>query len=404
MHLLIIGGGAAGLCAAITAKRRQPQLRVTVLEANDRVGKKLIVTGNGRCNITNQNLDISRYHGGAELCAVLDNGRITEFFASIGIEIVFEADGRAFPASYQALSVVDNLRFACAELDVDIRTGQNVTDISPSGDGFAVRAADAFAADAVLLCCGSPAGGKIASDSGYALLKRLGHRVIPVTPAIVPIKTDTEITRQLKGIKINAAATLYAGGKPLRSEYGEVLFCDYGLSGPPVLQLGRLAAQPGRAMHIALDLAQELSLPEWEAKLAARARLLHSRTAGEFFTGLLNKRVGQVLCKLCGCGPNTPVPQLPIAALAAQSKALRFPVTGVLPMAQAQVAAGGADTEEFGSDFMSKIRPGLFCAGELLNVDGDCGGFNLAFAWCSGAAAATAAVRWLEGKNHAACQ
>lgn len=404
MHLLIVGGGAAGLSAAITAKRRQPRLNVTVLEANDRVGKKLITTGNGRCNITNKNLQTSRYHGGTELCGVLDNALITEFFASLGTEIVFEEDGRAFPASYQALSVVDNLRFACEQLSVDIHTGQRVSDILTSGKKFTVRAADTFTADAVILCCGSPAGGKIASDSGYTLLKRLGHHVTPITPAVVPIKTDTEITRQLKGIKINATATLYDGERALRSEYGEVLFCDYGLSGPPILQLGRLAATATKSMHIALDLAPEYTLSDWEAKLAARAKLLHDRTAGEFFTGLRNKRVGQVLCKLCGCGQNTPVPQLPIAELARISKALRFSVTGVLPMAQAQVAAGGADTKEFGSDFMSKLRPGLFSAGELLNVDGDCGGFNLAFAWCSGIAAANAAVRFLEGENHAACQ
>lgn len=399
MHLLIIGGGAAGLCAAITAKRQQPALRVTVLEANDRAAKKLITTGNGRCNITNKHLHVSRYHGGTELCAVLNNTFITDFFTSIGTEIVFEENGKAYPASYQALSVVDNLRFACAELGINILTGQKVISISIRKGRFIVRAAETFSSEAVLLCCGSPAGGKIASDSGYTLLKQLGHRVTPITPAIVPIKTETEITRQLKGVKINAAATLYSGKTALRREYGEILFCDYGLSGPPVLQLARQAALAGGAC-ITLDLMPTLSLPEIRHKLTVRAQQLHARTAADFFTGLLNKRVGQVLCRLCDCSLQTPVPQLPTEALAAKCKALCFPVTGVLPMAQAQVAAGGADTREFDLNFMSKKIPGLFCAGEVLNVDGDCGGFNLAFAWCSGAAAAKAAVHWLE-EHHA---
>ena len=204
MHFIIIGGGAAGLCAAITAKRRQPQLKVTVLEANDRVAKKLITTGNGRCNITNRDLSPLHFRGGTELCSVLDNSFISDFFASVGTDIVFEESGKAYPASYQALSVVDNLRFACEELGVAVLTGQSVTALSATAQGFIVEAVEAFSADAVLLCCGSPAGGKIASDSGYALLKKLGHTVLPITPAIVPIQTDATLPKQLKGIKVNA--------------------------------------------------------------------------------------------------------------------------------------------------------------------------------------------------------
>ncbi|MBQ7288583.1 MAG: aminoacetone oxidase family FAD-binding enzyme [Clostridia bacterium] len=396
MHLIIIGGGAAGLCAAITAKRQNPKLNLTVLESNDRVCKKLITTGNGRCNITNKDLHILHYHGGTELCSVLDNDFIIQFFDSIGTEIVFEESGRGYPASYQALSVVDNLRFACEKLGIEICTGQRVTDISANKGCFTVTAAQTFSADAVLLACGSPAGGKIASDSGYALLKRFGHKVLPVTPAIVPIQTEVSVPRQLKGIKVNASATLYIGGKAVCKEYGEVLFCDYGLSGPPILQLARAAAFGKPNTYIELDLMPALSAEAVLQKLTRRAAVLHDRVAGEFFTGLLNKRLGQVICKVCNCNLQMPARQLPLEQLTSVIKALHLPVTGVLPLSQAQVAAGGADTAEFGSDFMSKKQAGLFCAGEVLNVDGDCGGFNLAFAWCSGAAAATAAVQWLE--------
>ncbi len=401
MRLVIIGGGAAGLCAAITAKRRKPALKVTILEANDRVGKKLITTGNGRCNITNKDLNISRYHGGTEFCSVLDNGFITEFFASIGTEIVFEEGGKAYPASYQALSVVDNLRFACKELGVEVLTEQKVTKISREKGKFTVVANGIFKADAVLLCCGSAAGGKIASDSGYGLLKSFGHTITPITPAIAPTKTETDVVRQLKGIKVNANATLHIDGKAVRSEYGEVLFCDYGLSGPPILQLSRAAALPCKTACITLDLMPEIKEAELAEKLRARVKILKNRTAGEFFTGLINKRLGQVICKLCGCGINSTVSELPIEKLASVIKAMRYAVVGVMPLQQAQVAAGGATTEEFDSCFMSKKQAGLFCAGEVLNVDGDCGGFNLAFAWCSGAKAANAAVTFLEEQNAA---
>ncbi len=401
MHLLIVGGGAAGLCAAITAKRKKKNLKVTILEANDRVGKKLITTGNGRCNITNKDLSATNYHGGTEVCYCLDNDFITDFFASIGTEIVFEETNKAYPASYQALSVVDNLRFACEELGVEILTGQKVTDISFGGGVFTAFAEKTFNADAVLICSGSAAGGKIASDSGYSLLKKFSHTVTPITPAIAPIKTETDVVRQLKGIKVNATAKLIVDGKPIREEYGEVLFCDYGLSGPPILQLARPAALPFKTALINLDLMPDTDKAVLIEKLHQRKSLLANRTAGEFFTGLLNKRLGQVICKLCGFGVNTPASELKVEKLAGLIKEMPFKVLGVMPLAQAQVAAGGVKTDEFNKNFMSKKQAGLFAAGEVLNIDGDCGGFNLAFAWCSGETSANAAVEYLEDKNAA---
>lgn len=395
MRLFIIGGGAAGLCAAITAKRRSPLLDVTVLEANDRVGKKLITTGNGRCNITNRRLKTESYHGGTELCSVLDNDFICRFFSSVGTEIVFEEDGKAYPASFQALSVVDNLRFACDELGVNIITGSRVSDISFLNGVFKITADKTYSADAVIIATGSAAGGKIASDGGYTLLKQFGHRIVPAFPAIAQIKTETDIVRQLKGIKINAEATVFVNSKPVRSEYGEVLFCDYGLSGPPVLQLSRVVSQfPGKT-EITLDLMPDFKQNEVEDLLTERKKLLYNRVAGEFFTGLINKRLGQVLCKLSGVSINDSTADLDTKKLAALIKSLKFKAVGVNP-SSAQVMAGGADTSEFSDCFMSKKQKGLFAAGEVLDVDGDCGGFNLAFAWCSGAAAANAAVDYLK--------
>ncbi len=396
MNLLIAGGGASGLTAAITAKRTMPELRVTVLEANDRAGKKLLLTGNGRCNITNADLSPAHYHGGnpGKMCG---NGEIVNFFESIGTEIVFEPDGRAFPASYQASSVLDNLRTECGNLGAEIITGQKVTSLDFSSGKFEAVAESRFYADAVILCCGSPAGGKAASDSGYALLRGFGHRINPVTPAIVPVKTENTITKKLKGIKVKALVTLLKNGEKLGCDSGEVLFCDYGLSGPPILQLSGMAAG-GKNLSVSLDLFPDTNLKTLTGKIQNRIRLLHSRTVENFFTGLINKKLGQTICALCGCGLRTPVTELPANRLAAICKALTFRVTGVMPMSEAQAAAGGADLSQFGEGFMSKLRPGLFACGELLDIVGDCGGYNLAFAWSSGMAAARAAVRFIKSK------
>ena len=250
---------------------------------------------------------MGNYHGSTPefIGSVFDKFFVDEsvdFFKKIGIETVFEKDGKGYPASYQASSVVDALRLACDEAGVKTICLFYVTDII-KGDCFTIKSQDgSIGAKKVLLTGGLLSGGKKVGSDGSALglAKKLGHRCVPVTPSIVQVKTDTDITRQLKGIKLNANATLTRGERVIRREYGEVLFTDYGLSGPPILQLSR-GAQNGTC--ISLDLFPDLSEEELCSMLKTRSGNIPTRACENYLTGLVNKRVGQVILKYCGIKP-----------------------------------------------------------------------------------------------------
>lgn len=396
--VIIIGGGAAGLCAAVAVKQKNPALSVRLLEALPRVGKKLAATGNGRCNITNKNIAKEYYHGKNTDFAVYALSRFRgkkteEFFHSIGVDFVFEED-KGYPASLQAASVVDCLRFAAEELGVILCTEARVTNIQLSGKLFKVIAGNLnFLAENVIIAAGLLSGGdRLGSDGQMlTLLKKAGFKTVKTYPAIVQLKTEPEIVRQLKGIKVNAEVSLKSGEKLLRREYGEVLFCDYGLSGPPILQVSGASANLQNPV-ISLDLMCSKSLENLIAELCDRITILGGRNADEFFTGMMNKRLGQVIIKTAGYKLNLPVSAFDKNAaqkIAALIKNFSFTVTGNTGFINSQVTSGGLDTEQFDpKTMMSRDYKGLYAIGEILDIDGDCGGFNLQWAWSSAFCAA----------------
>ena len=409
IDVAIIGGGASGLTAAITAKRRSGGLRVCVFEALDRVGKKLITTGNGRCNITNRNPASNRFHGEnpdfSRYALSKNAGAVTEeFFESLGIPFAYEGD-KAYPASFQASSVVDCLRFECEKLGVEVLTSHRITNItlkSPftiSGDGFS------HTAKTVICCTGLYSGGdKVGSDGGFfRLLKDKGFKTVKLSPSIVQLKTETDFVKQLKGIKTDALATLFCNGKKIKDEFGEVLFCDYGLSGPPILGISREAGRTDGKVFVSLDLFPTHSSEELKKLLESRVKILPGRSLEEFFTGMLNKRLGQVILKYCGLKLSDSVSVLgpqDIQNIATTLKDWHFKVMGNTGFLNSQVTAGGISTDEFSAKtLMSKRFGGLFACGELLDVDGDCGGFNLAWCWAGGILAAEEAVLYI-GENY----
>ena len=310
-----------------------------------------------------------------------------EFFKSIGVEIVFESDGKGYPASYQAQAVVDALRLACDEAGVKTICSFYVTDIK-CGDGFVIKSeSECVRAKKVLLTGGLLSGGKKVGSDGYllSLAKRMGHRTVALTPAIVQVKTDTEITRQLKGIKLNANATLKRGERIIRKEYGEVLFTDYGLSGPPILQLSRRAEN---GTQISLDLFSDMSEDELCEMLMTRSKNIAARACENYLTGLVNKRVGQVVLKYCGIKPTDLSGEIKNHRdIAKMLKGMTFAVTGNTGFANSQVSTGGVSHKELKDSLESRKVAGLFFAGEIIDVDGDCGGYNLQWAWSSGAVA-----------------
>ena len=396
--VIIIGGGAAGLCAAVAVKQKNPALSVRLLEALPRVGKKLAATGNGRCNITNKNIIKERYHGKNTDFAVYALSRFRgkkteEFFHSIGVDFVFEED-KGYPASLQAASVVDCLRFAAEESGVIICTETKVTNIQLSGGLYKVIAGNLnFLTKNVIVAAGLLSGGdRLGSDGQMlALLKKAGFKTVKAYPAIVQLKTEPEIVRQLKGVKVNSLVSLKSDNKLLRQEYGEVLFCDYGLSGPPILQVSGAAVKAQKAV-ISLDLIPEKSLEALTNELCERIKLLKNRSTDEFFTGIMNKRLGQVIIKSAGYRLNTPVSFLDNSSakkIASIIKDFRFNIMGNTGFINSQVTSGGLDTEQFDpKTMMSRNYKGLYAIGEILDIDGDCGGFNLQWAWSSALCAA----------------
>ena len=397
--VIIIGGGASGLCAAVAIKQKNPSLTVRLLEALPRVGKKLALTGNGRCNITNRNITIGRYHGTyPEFCEyALSRFNIEvceEFFLNIGVPFVFEGD-KAYPASLQAASVVDCLRFAAEELGVTVMTDTKVTNIQLSGGLYKVIADKlSFLADNIIIAAGLMSGGdRLGCDSGMLkLLAKAGFDTVETRPAIVQLKTAPDIVKQLKGIKVNAEVSLKSDGKILRKEYGETLFCDYGLSGPPILQVSGAAARLNNKCTVSLDLMPEKSFDTLCAELENRVKNLKTRTSDEFFTGMMNKRLGQVVLKMCGLKLGVKVSAFDKSAvckIASVIKSMSFEITGNTGFVNSQVTSGGLDTAQFDSKTMMCIaNRGLYAVGEILDIDGDCGGFNLQWAWSSALCAA----------------
>lgn len=398
--ILILGGGAAGLVAAIAAKRQGGDISVAVLEKEDRVGKKLLRTGNGRCNITNKNVCEDRYHGtDPEFTeAAFDRfpvQTVVRFFESIGVVTEFWEDGRAYPLSYQASSVLDALRFACDELGVEIFCSQEVRTIKPQKGGFNVLAENEFFAKRLIVAAGSSAGLKNQIKNPLA---QLGHTVLPSLPAIVTLKTDPFFVRQLKGIKFEGEISALAGETAVQTAAGEILFTEDGLSGPPSLDLSRLISHK-KADRVSLNILPKLSFERLCEMLKSRRAVLGNRTLENFFTGMVNKRLGQIVMKYCGFSLADRADSLSdeqLELLAYALKDFRIKAIGTGPLSQAQAAAGGALTAEFSPlTLESKKHPGLYAAGEVLDIDGDCGGFNLQWAWSSGLLSAESACRSL---------
>ena len=402
-NVIIIGGGAAGLCSAIAIKQKNPALSVRLLEALPRVGKKLATTGNGRCNITNKNILKERYHGKNTDFAMYAlskySGKKTEdFFHAIGVDFIFEGD-KGYPASLQAASVVDCLRFAAEEVGVIICTETKVTNIQLTGELYKVISGNmSFLAENVIIAAGLLSGGERLGSDGQilSLLKKSGFSTVKTYPAIVQLKTEPETVRQLKGIKVNAIVSLKSNSRMLRQEYGEVLFCDYGLSGPPILQVSGAAAT-AQSPVISLDLMPEKTLEALKTELKERISLLSFRTADEFFTGMMNKRLGQVLIKSAGYKLNMSVSAFDNNAaqkIATLIKNLNFTVTGNTGFINSQVTSGGLDTRQFDPKTMMILEcKGFYAIGEILDIDGDCGGFNLQWAWSSALCAADAITK-----------
>lgn len=394
IQVAIIGGGASGMVAALTAAAR-PDTQVTLFERQARLGRKLLATGNGRCNLSNQHIAPENYHGASPEFALpalraFPVSDTLDFFAQLGLETVSQPDGRLYPRSDQANSVVDVLRLALEHAAVETRTGCTIQAIRRQGRGFALEAEDCvFYADAVIVCAGGAAGSKLGgSTAGYTLLRQLGHRCGKLYPSLVQIQTDNTFVRALKGIRTDCAIRLQQGTRLLAENFGEVQFTEYGVSGPAIFALSRAAATSTGERELLLNFLPDYDFPHLLALLEARRARFPERKGEDFLTGLLHNRLGRTLLRYAGLSLEQPCGSYRTADLKALAHALlqfRLPVKAVMGMDAAQVTAGGILTADFDPETLeSRLVPQLYACGEVLDIDGDCGGYNLQWAWSSG--------------------
>lgn len=393
MKVLVIGGGASGMMAALTAAE-DPRNQVALLERQSRVGRKLLATGNGRCNLTNLHASPAHYHGQHPdfVQSALERFPVNatlDFFKDLGLLTVSEASGKVYPFSDQANSVVDVLRFALEARGVDLRCGCEVQSIGKKARGYNVKTAEeAFYCDKLIVACGGAAGGKLGgTDLGYKLLRSMGHTVTSLHPALVQLKTDTTSIRSLKGVRADAGLTLKRDGVTVLTNSGEVQFTDFGISGPAIFELSREAGYGGDLVLL-LDLLQPMDENTLCQYLAQKRQAFPALLLEDFLTGTLHNRLGRVVLKQAGFELTRRADSLTdreLTRIAHEIKFFPLTVTGVMGLELAQVTAGGVLTSEFRPDTLeSRLCPGLFATGEVLDIDGDCGGYNLQWAWSSG--------------------
>lgn len=412
--VIIVGAGASGLAAAVEASRAGAS--VLVLEKNHVPGRKILSTGSGKCNFTNLKITPASYHPAApaflkKSFSALPPAEVLAFFKGLGLLWTEGEKGRLFPKSLKALDVVNVLLHELDFRNVPVHTLSEVVSISADRDGFTAEAVKVqpkwdkkapagertvYRAARLILAAGGASYPQIGGgQGGYGLLKAFGHTVSPVSPSIVPLEVKGKDTKELDGVRLEAALNLVAGGKVILKTRGEMLFTAYGVSGPAVLDLSRAALAALRAgpVSIEADLMPEYKPAELERLLAERAVAFEGRAFSHFACGLLNEKVIRAAAARAGIAWSSMLPPGCERDLVPVLKSFALEVSGSLGFEDAMSTAGGCSLSEVDpASFASKVIKGLYVTGELLDLDGDSGGFNLHLAWTSGILAGRAAA------------
>ena len=392
MKLGIIGGGASGMAAALAAAE-DTTTEVILLERQARVGKKLSATGNGRCNLTNLHAMEGGYHGEdpAFMGPAMEAHPVEEtlaWFRSLGLYTVCEDSGRVYPYSDQAGSVVDVLRFALDRPNIQLKTGFEVEKVRKTPEGFVLTGrGETITVDRLIIACGGLAGTRLGGGMfGYRFLRGFGHHCTRLRPTLVQIKTDWPGISALKGVRANCRATILKDGEVFAESRGEMQFTEMGFSGPVMFEISRDVCQEKGSWVCRLDFLPDMDGETLEQALLSRRS--GNLTAGDLFAGILHSRLGKVLIKNADLTENQRVSDLSegeIRSAAWWAKHFEAGLTEPLGMDAAQVTAGGILTDEFDPRTLeSRLVPGLYACGEVLDIDGDCGGYNLQWAWSSG--------------------
>lgn len=405
--IAVVGAGASGLMAAYAAAKAAKSAgidaRVLLLEGNQRPGKKLLATGNGRCNLTNQNISPAQYHGDtAKLHGILSRypaQKIINIFKEIGLLCRQDSEGRVYPYNLQAAAVLKTLCGACEELGVVCRYDFPVFSVLKTPKGFVLKAenGEELLADKCIIACGGKASPKHScGENGYAIAKQFRHSVSQLQPSLVQVKCADRRLKPMKGMRCKVKAALYYRGDKLYAESGEVIFSETALSGICVFNISSAITDVSRKnphmqledMVIGLDLLEDIPSEKLRLHFKEMQKNRPQMLCGDILSGLVNIRVGEALLKSAGINRLQPVSALKNPdwdMLCALLKDCRFEVSGLSGFENAQITAGGIPLDEINENTMeSFIQPGLYFCGEILDVNGGCGGYNLHFAWATG--------------------
>ena len=389
MVIGIIGGGASGMAATLSAAAN-PENDIHIFERQARLGKKLSATGNGRCNLSN--LTPAPYGGedssfGEYALKKFPPEETLSWFEGLGLYTVAEESGRVYPYSDQANSVLDVLRLALEKENITVHTGCEIEKVTKTAEGFLLQTAEeSYLCHRLIVACGGIAGSKLGGTmSGYRLLGSFGHKTTRLRPSLVQLTSDWKALSGLKGVRANCSVEIFRDGALFASSAGELQFTEKGLSGPVIFEISRDVCEGRGKWEARLDFLPALSHSNLLAMLSARKNT--SLTTDDLLTGILHNRLGRVLCKEAGIGlcPVKILTGSELETVSKLAKGLSVTLTGTLGMDSAQVTAGGVLTRDFDPETMqSRLCPGLYACGEVLDVDGPCGGYNLQWAWSSG--------------------
>lgn len=397
LTIAIIGGGASGMAAAIAAKRQNHSASVMIFEHKDIPGKKILSTGNGRCNLTNEYMDTSCFRSDhpEKIAPILERfsaNDTIQFFHELGV-LTKSRNGYIYPRSDQASAVLCVLRMELKQLGIEVILNTHVKDVASTKKGFRIFTDEKnYLADKVILATGSKAAKVLGSDgSGYDLAKSFGHKLIPVVPALVQLKVKNFPFTKASGVRADACVKAIIDGRETASDTGELQITAYGISGIPVFQISRYIAKAlyeKKRAEVSVDFIPQMTETELVHFFKTRKNSMKHVEASEFLIGIFNQKLIPVLLGLSGIRTNIKVNTLNVEQLTKLAKYCKntlLTITETNGFDNAQICAGGVSLEEINIETMeSCYQSGLYIIGELLDADGICGGYNLQWAWATG--------------------
>ncbi len=397
--LAIIGAGASGLCAAIEARKENPDIQIVVFERMPKIAKKILATGNGRCNFTNTDLSVEHFFGDKSFLEKIlksDYSNIKEFFLQLGV-LPYEEDGRIYPRSQQASTIKESLLKSVENKDITIKTDCHIAKIQKAKNGFNING-ELF--DSVILCGGGKASSVHGSDgSCYKIAESLGHSLTPLYPALCGLVISDNDLNLLKGVRAECKAELYSQNTVLGYECGEIQFTDKAISGIPIMNLSHLC-ENRKNLKIKLDLCPEIDEKALFEHIKQSVKNSPNVEFEAVLNGIVNLKLGYAVMNRSGIKPQTKcthLKEMQIKESIRQIKSFEINIKSAKGFENAQITKGGIKTQEISSEtLMSEKADGLFLCGEILDIHGDCGGYNLHLAFTTGRIAGNSAAKYLK--------